>query len=1059
MADGLRKNDPNREILDSEKSDRTPGFLGGNGGGDAPGGLYKGASQKAKKANNAKNVFGGAEADAADQGEDPQEEGGFYRGEGGVIGAKKNEESGGGLYKASVAQSGGKKKGKGKFLGKLSGSKKGLLFGLILSVFGIGAGMSLTQLGQPMSMVANFLGRDNSMQRSAFLRSNSLFRKQMNPKGRNLPDGINVKNPIKGKIFSEDTFKITSKQAKKLALHGIEYDDEFKYSGGTARVLKYTDGDGSVKIVTADPATAKNIGGDAIDFETFYKQSDDFSSKYNSGSMTWRGAIANWFGSLTKKFLSSNKLTRNMFEDYKEKTNDADPDAKGEVAKKIIAEHSDEVEGGKYRRLDAEGETDQDGNTVTDENGDPVTKYDEDGNPIPKSTDEDIEGFKRGDITDPSAAKSKFSGVADKVVGNASKVVNIGCTVMNVVGAISLLVAASEALQIINLTTAYFETVDKTKAGLGEDAPIHELSNALNEKVENKNDVLKSTGKSWNDSNEESNLTYSSSGEVSGVDTLTTETVTTKKSAIQSSGMAALFGGGKVNPKDPSVQSFNMTSSLKTLMGGLGTSMAMFKTCALSKLAVSLAGAVKDGIEVAACIAGVIGAVFTLGGSVGVGCGPLIADTIRGIAVSVAVGLVVSAVVATITPMAAKALTRDLVSNLGGEDLGNALVSGSLMYQGSSHRANGGSLSNRNKYIAYAAEEEKVLAENARYERLTLSPFDISSNNTFMGAIFAKMMGFMSSSTLMDVVTTSSSTVSSSLLGMIPSASAYDINETLPTEEEYENTCPYLASIGAVGDAYCNPYVITDVSTIEMDPLDVINKIEGNFSGETADGNVIIDEGSDLAKYIQFCDQRQSPFGIADTNIVNAVSSWGQTGSTAVDSAIGAIPVVGDAIDVVGNSISVSNVGYVGGESCVAGNKIDQENSAFSASPGWDTAEYYQRFIEDQAWAETTGLIDESAVSVYLDKYYEKNPLDNSYEGILARKSGLDKETVVAVLDLIDYGEYIANYDPSERYAFGAPVVEEDNTLLFDNDNTVAADAVLLNAISFADVRNRSYAV
>ena len=104
------------------------------------------------------------------------------------------------------------------------------------------------------------------------------------------------------------------------------------------------------------------------------------------------------------------------------------------------------------------------------------------------------------------------------------------------------------------------------------------------------------------------------------------------------------------------------------------------------------------------------------------------------------------------------------------------------------------------------------------------------------------------------------------------------------------------------------------------------------------------------------------------------------------------------------------------------------------------------------------GVIEESAVSVFLDKYYEENPLDNSYEGILARRSGLDKETVVAILDLIDYGNYIAEYDPTERYAFGVPAVEKDNTILFDNENSVAADAVLLNAISFADVRNRSFA-
>ena len=33
MADELRENDPNREVLNSPKSDMTPGFLGGTGGG------------------------------------------------------------------------------------------------------------------------------------------------------------------------------------------------------------------------------------------------------------------------------------------------------------------------------------------------------------------------------------------------------------------------------------------------------------------------------------------------------------------------------------------------------------------------------------------------------------------------------------------------------------------------------------------------------------------------------------------------------------------------------------------------------------------------------------------------------------------------------------------------------------------------------------------------------------------------------------------------------------------------------------------------------------------
>ena len=124
----------------------------------------------------------------------------------------------------------------------------------------------------------------------------------------------------------------------------------------------------------------------------------------------------------------------------------------------------------------------------------------------------------------------------------------------------------------------------------------------------------------------------------------------------------------------------------------------------------------------------------------------------------------------------------------------------------------------------------------------------------------------------------------------------------------------------------------------------------------------------------------------------------------------------------------------------------------------WNTAKYYQRFIEDQSLMEGMGLIEESAVTAFLDDYYEKNPLDNSYEGILARYSGLKKDTVVAILDVVEYGNYIANYDPAERYAFGRPEVEIEKELKFDGeDNGIVA--TLLNQIVYADVRNRSFAV
>ena len=203
-------------------------------------------------------------------------------------------------------------------------------------------------------------------------------------------------------------------------------------------------------------------------------------------------------------------------------------------------------------------------------------------------------------------------------------------------------------------------------------------------------------------------------------------------------------------------------------------------------------------------------------------------------------------------------------------------------------------------------------------------------------------------------------------------------------------------------------------------------------------------------------------FGIADYNIVTEINSStsANTGNTytdaAIDGAIGAIPLVGDGVDIIESAKSLSYIGYISGESCVAGNDVSA-----ASSPNWGKAKYYQRFIEDQSLAESMGIVEKSAVTAYLEEYYEANPLDNSYEGMIARYSGLDKETVTDIMAIADYYEYVKNYDPSERYAFGEPVVEMEEGLRFDNDESVMnnALAVLIDKISYADVRNRNFAV
>lgn len=931
----------------------------------------------------------------------------------GLGGVRDKETKVGGLYSGNGKTAGGvggkSGKGKKKSRGWLKkGGPVGLIIGLIVGVGGIMGG---SQLFQPFSLVAQFQETFNSMQVSANTRSSRFFRLQM--------ESGRVKDPVRGTIFGK-TFSITKKQKERLKQQGIEFDENYEIDGKKTKVLKFDDGSGDIKVITAR------------EFDDVYNSNTDFHRAYNAGSMTWRGQIANWFGTRVSAFLKNNNLTRNMFNDYENKKAQLDGDGLAAV-KETLGEKTDMIDNeGEKVRESSEGETDDDGK---------VTGYKK------EDSSNDSGKIKRGDT---SSLSSKMKNIESKFSASA----NIVCGVSNAIGAITLAVTAAEALQIINLATAYFETADKVKAGYGDDAPIHELATTLNEKQNTTDKVLKSASVDGDGSSESD---YKGTYE---------DKTYEGKSAMEAEGVAALYSGGKVNTNDASVQSFNLTASVKNVLGGIGASMTAFQGCTIAKLALSAYEAVDGLVDTLECVGGIISSVA---GGAGIalavkGCVELAVDIGGAILKSAAIGVAIAGVFSILSPILISAWTRDLVSNLGGVDLGNALTSGGNMYLGGAHRANGGSPATREKYESYAVAQRQVMEDYARYERESLDPFDTTSKYTFMGTLLTQLMSFTSANSLMSTITSGGSVVNNSIAALSPTASAYDIASTLPTEEEYENTCPYLASIGVIGDAYCNPYVMTDMSTINNDPVDVINKVNdfGGLADETtSDGNVKIKGDSDLAKYIVYCDGRTSMFGITDYNIVSSLNSStsANTGNTytdaVIDGGIGALPFIGDGIDVIENINSLNNLGYISGESCVAGNTVDN-----ASAPSWDEAKYYQRFIEDQSLAESMGVVEKSAVTAYLEEYYKENPLDNSYEGMLARYSGLDKETVSDILYIARYYEYVNNYNPVERYAFGEPAVKVEKELKFDNENTVADNllVILLNPISYADVRNRSFA-
>lgn len=118
----------------------------------------------------------------------------------------------------------------------------------------------------------------------------------------------------------------------------------------------------------------------------------------------------------------------------------------------------------------------------------------------------------------------------------------------------------------------------------------------------------------------------------------------------------------------------------------------------------------------------------------------------------------------------------------------------------------------------------------------------------------------------------------------------------------------------------------------------------------------------------------------------------------------------------------------------------------------------YQCFAEDQRLLENMGLVEKSSVTAFLEDYYEKHPLDNSFEGILARKTGLTKENVIATIDTINYLTFIADYDPDGYYPLNYQAPEEEK-IQIENNEYISNEDYVSYKISYDFDTKRIYTI
>ncbi len=886
-------------------------------------------------------------------------------------------------------------------------------------------------------------------------RSRRIFLKQLTKKNGTAPKP------------GETDYSVSNRQRNNLAKSGIYVVD----GGDNESLAIYDDGSGKLKVIGGSDDSATRLKGkidavniteqlrtkygktgvalDTENIDTYRNRmatDSVFDQNFTKGSRTWGGSVAAWFGTRTAQFLSRNFITRNFFKNYINRWSgdaDADVDAStGKTKTRTLAGAIEESESANRKAKGAVGLQDTDDYQADDNDDGKVKKTKSNGQGSIDMGDADSGGGAASKKTAVNKAKSAVS----KITSNkATKAAGGACTVLTWIGSAAMVAAAYNVAQLLPVISTFFETVDKIKVG-NSNAPINEVATAL---VAGAAITALSANRDFDDdidsvSENDFDATLISDG----------------KNALQSNALSSKLAGVKMNPKDPVVSSFNLSSvlinddsltgRLASIIGGFSLGAGSFRTCSYVRLTTNLVSAGTDllftyGPALLALVAGGPAAALVVLGTTSVK--KLAKDAVVKVAEGVALAGAIGIVTKLIVPRLATTFMRSIPDLLRGENYGTALVAGAAIYLGRNHLFGGGSPGTREQYIAFSAEQQKVIARNAEIERSTKSPFDYTSQYTFAGSILRQLaiLGSMGSSPT-SVISTIGTLTKKSAISLMPSAvaDADDIMETMMTEDEFEATCPELASIDAYGDEFCNPHIVSDTSTMDDDPEEIDDKVvtPENFSGDQ------IRADSNLGKYITYCSGRSSNFGIVDANIANSVTTT-STGSTIADAAIGAIPVVGDTMDVLTEEQKLRNMGWITGEQCVASNESDST---------WSEMKYYQRYVEDERLKESIyGDEYVSPVTSFIDKYDLENPLDNSYEGVLARYSGLTKDQVIATLDYMDYQNYIADYDPTERYAFGENLIPVDEDIHFDApelEDMVYAIAPHYETVLF-DTRNR----
>jgi hypothetical protein len=219
-------------------------------------------------------------------------------------------------------------------------------------------------------------------------------------------------------------------------------------------------------------------------------------------------------------------------------------------------------------------------------------------------------------------------------------------------------------------------------------------------------------------------------------------------------------------------------------------------------------------------------------------------------------------------------------------------------------------------------------------------------------------------------------------------------------------------------------------------------------------GNPILNQDikkSTLMRYAKFCGQRDSVFGTVDANITSMVSGKFDTGVSLFDAAVNSTPIIGDAKTIYETAMQQANAKWISGEICVNSKKNKR----------WTEMQLYQRYLEDQRLYENMDVIEQSSGQQMIARYNEEHADEESIS-LLARFTGLTDQTIANTFDLVDYYNFVANYDPSSLFpVYKNKIIYFVGSLFTKNviykNNTPISE--ISNSPIYIDLRNKNYGI